>query len=161
PQHPGLQADLGFARFYAGEYADALNAFAAAAELDPNAKFLEPWQAAALVALDRTEQAAEDFAETREKPPAERDWYDMLVLRVLGDVDDNTLLSAISGANAAQEDAQKCEAYYFIGLSHTLAGNAPDAEAFYRQALQSKSNYLAAYRGAQFAVGEFTSTTER
>ena len=84
----------------------------------------------------------------------------MLTLLVLGKVTDNETLSAISGADEQAADAQRCEAMYFIG-QRRLADNQPEeAELFFRQALESKAPHLSAYRGAQFALGDFGVTAE-
>jgi Tfp pilus assembly protein PilF len=152
---PALRADVGFAQFFAGRHEDALASFQSALEVDPQAEFLNPWRAAALLTLDRREDAEREFAAIVAKPNAERTWYDVLTLLLLGKVNDNDVLSAISGADPRQEDGQKCEAFYFIGQRWLLEGKEEDARTYFRQALESESKHLSAYRGAQFAVGDF------
>lgn len=155
PNSPALRADVGFAQFFAGRYEDALASFNSALEVDPQAEFLNPWRAAALLTLDRREDAEQEFNSIIAKSNDERTWYDVLTLLLLGKINDNDVLSAISGADPRQEDGQKCEAFYFIGQRWLLEGKAEDAQTYFRQALESKSKHLSAYRGAQFAVGDF------
>lgn len=152
---PALRADVGFAQFFAGKYEDALRSFDSALEVDPQAEFLNPWRAAALLHLDRRESAEQTFRPIVEKPQAERTWYDMLTLLLLDKVNDNDVLSVISGADPQQEDGQKCEAFYFIGQRWQLDGKEEDARTYFQQALESKSQHLSAYRGAQFALDDF------
>jgi Tfp pilus assembly protein PilF len=152
---PALRADVGFAQFFAGRYEDALASFNSALEVDPQAEFLNPWRAAALLTLDRRDDAEREFAAIVAKPNDQRTWYDVLTLLLLGKVNDNDVLSAISGADPRQEDGQKCEAFYFIGQRWLLEGKEEDAQTYFRQALESKSKHLSAYRGAQFALGDF------
>lgn len=155
PNSPALRADVGFARFFAERYEEALASFNSALEVDPQAEFLNPWRAAALLKLDRREDAEREFADIIAKPNDQRTWYDVLTLLLLGRINDNDVLSAISGADPRQEDGQKCEAFYFIGQRWLLDGKEEDAQTYFRQALESKSKHLSAYRGAQFAVGDF------
>lgn len=152
---PALRADVGFAKFFAGKYEEALQAFDSTLEVDPQAEFLNPWRAAALLHLDRREAAEQTFRPIVEKPQAERTWYDMLTLLLLEKVSDNDVLSVISGADPQREDGQKCEAFYFIGQRWLLDGKEEDARTYFRQALESKSQHLSAYRGAQFALNDF------
>jgi hypothetical protein len=95
------------------------------------------------------------FAEIIAKPAEDRDWFDLLTLLVIGQVNDNDVLSAISGRDADHEDAQRCEAFYFIGQRWLLEGKPEDAEAYFQQALNSSSRHLSAFRGAQYALDAF------
>lgn len=155
PNSPQLRADVGFAQFFDGQYEPAVASFESAQEVDSHARFLNPWRAAALVAAGRKADAEQRFAETIAKSAANRDWFDQLVLLLLGKANDNDVLAAISGGDEQRADAQHCEAYYFIGEKLLLDDKRADAEPFFRQALDSKSVHLSAYRGAQFALGEF------
>lgn len=155
PDSPALRADVGFAQFFAGQHEAALASFNSAQEADPDARFLNPWRAAALLAAGRKAVAEQEFAGAIAKPASERDWFDLLTLLVLGKVSDNDVLAAISAGNALQEKAQQCEAFYFIGQRWLLDGKPEEAEPYFRQALESNARHLSAYRGAQFALGEF------
>ncbi|MEX0585574.1 MAG: tetratricopeptide repeat protein, partial [Pirellulales bacterium] len=160
PQSAQSRADVAFAQFFSGRFDEALASFGAAQDADPHARFLNPWRAAALLSAGRKSDAEQVFADVVAKPATERDWFDVLTLLMLGKVTDNDVLSAISGGNEQAADAQKCEAFYFIG-QRLLADDKPEeAELFFRQALESKSLHLSAYRGAQFALGEFGPQSE-
>ncbi len=158
-QSPQFQADLGFARFFHKDYTDAVKAFDETLRLDPQARFLNPWRAASLLLDGNRRSAEESFASVVEKEAADRDWFDLLVLLVLGKVTDNDVLAAVSGSDEALADAQRCEAFYFIGLAAQLDGREQDAETFFRQALQTNAKHLSAYRGAQYALGDFSRKT--
>jgi tetratricopeptide (TPR) repeat protein len=160
PDSPQLRADVGFAQFFGGQHEAALSSFDSALEADPQARFLNPWRAAALLAAGRPADAERTFAEQIARPAAERDWFDVLTLLVLGKLTDNDALSAISGGDEQAARAQQCEAFYFIGQRRLFDGQREEAEPFFRQALDSNLPHLSAYRGAQFAVGEFGAPTE-
>jgi len=155
PQSPQLRADVGFAQFFANRYEPALSSFDSAQEVDPQAKFLNPWRAAALVSAGRRADAEQRFADVIATPAAEQDWFDRLTLLILGKVNENEVLSSISGGDEQTADAQKCEGFYFIGRRLLDEEKPEEAEPFFRQALESKSVHLSAYRGSQFAIGEF------
>ena len=53
-------------------------------------------------------------------------------------------LSADSGCKYQQRGA-----FYFIGLRWELQGKKADAEAYYRQALETKARPLSAYRSSR------------
>ncbi len=156
PNNPAALADLGFARFFAKDYSGALESFGEALQRDPTARFLNPWRAAALHAAGRASEAETLFRDVIGKPPAERDWFDVLTLFQLGQLTDNDLLNSITTGDATLKDAQQCESYYFIGLARARQDLHEEAEGFYRQALQTRATHLSAYRGAQFALNEFT-----
>lgn len=160
PDSPQLRADVGFSQYFLGTYDAALASFAGAQDVDPRAHFLDPWRAAALVADGRQSDAEQTFAELIAKPATERDWFDVLTLLVLGKATDNEALSAVSSADEQATDAQRCEAFYFIGQRRLFEDKPDEAELFFRQALESKSQHLSAYRGAQFALGEFAPPAE-
>src|SRR4029079_17021796 len=91
---------------------------------------------------------------------AERDWFDQLALLLLRKATGKQMVGAISNGDEQRADSQRCEAYYFIGEKLLLDKKRDEAEPFFRQALESKSVHLSAYRGAQFALGEFGSKTQ-
>lgn len=155
PDDPQLRSDVGFAQFFAGKYDEALASFDSALEADPQARFLNPWRATALVSAGHRADAEERFAEVIAKPAEQRDWFDLLTLLVLGKVSDNDALATITEGDESAADAQRCEAFYFIGQRLLLEEKREEAEPFFRQALESKSIHLSAFRGAQFALGEF------
>lgn len=160
PESPQLRADVGFAQFFGGQYGAALASFDSAQEADPQARFLDPWRATTLVIQGRQSDAEQTFAGLVEKPAADREWFDVLTLLVLGKVTDNETLSAISEGDEQAANAQRCEAMYFIGQRRLADDQPEEAELFFRQALESKAPHLSAYRGAQFALGDFSVTTE-
>jgi tetratricopeptide (TPR) repeat protein len=154
-ENPATHADLGFALFFAAEYDQAIDEFQEAQRLDPQARFLDGWMVAAWLAQDEQPAAESKFASLIEKPSAERNWFDMIVLFQLGRISDGELLDAVAQGDERLKAAQECEAYYFIGLANQRAGKADEAEAFFRQALQTGASHLSGYRGAQFELNEF------
>ncbi|MBL8851091.1 MAG: tetratricopeptide repeat protein [Planctomycetaceae bacterium] len=155
PDNPQVRSDVGFAQFFAGKYDLALTSFDSALEADPQARFLNPWCASALLYAGRRADAEQRFADVIAKPADQRDWFDLLTLLVLGKVTDNDALATVSEGDEQAADAQKCEAFYFIGQRLLFEEKPEEAEPFFRQALESKSLHLSAFRGAQFALGEF------
>ena len=156
PQFPVPLADLGFAKFFAKDYAGAYESFDQATQLDPKTmRYLNPWKLWSLAQSGKPDAAAEIAVPVASKPEKERDWIDALVLYLGGKISEKDLVNVVSATtDEKMKSAQLCEAYYFIAERRTKAKDK-DAQAFYKLALQTKANYLSAFRGAQYALQSF------
>lgn len=155
PQNPTTRADIGFAKLFAKDYAGAHAEFNAAVEADPKlSALLDPWRLWSGVLAGKGDAAA--LAEkSAAKPADQREWADHLLLFLAGAATEQQLLAAAKSKQPQLQAAQQCEAYYFIAEKTAHAGNPGDAEASYRQALNTRAAHLSAYRGAQFALQQF------
>lgn len=152
PNNPIAHADLGFDHFFAGDYANALTSFDKALTLDPQLRFLQPWRYLSAArkgtpAADLQKQFA-NLAGDAEK----RDWAGKVLSFLTGETTADALLASVDSANQRLQADQKCEAHFFIAEKLSLDNNAEVAAEHYRQALESKSTHLSAYRGAKFAL---------
>ncbi len=155
PDQPGANADLGLALYFAGEFAEAASYFSRAIELQPQMRFLKPWQYAALRQDGANEAARAVADEVTSRPADQRDWFDLLTLVLSGAVAEQELMAAVASPDDPRRDAQLCEAHYFLGLRQRMESE-PDADDWFRRALTSPAKRLSAYRGAQYALGEFS-----
>ena len=153
PQNPVAQADLGFAKYFAKDFAGAMASFDQSVTMNPNMRYLNPWRAWILVLQGKLESLAPVLEATTKRPEAERDWIDQLVLFLNGKISEQELVKAVEKATDPKlNNAQKCEAYYFIAERRAQGGDTANAIAFYQQVLATKAVDLSAYRGAQFAL---------
>ncbi|MGE0375820.1 MAG: tetratricopeptide repeat protein, partial [Planctomycetaceae bacterium] len=147
PSYAPARADIGFAYFFSKHYDTAADAFAQALKLAPESKYLVPWRYAALALAGRQDIANQDYQSIAEAPAANRDWFDQLTLFLMGQLGEQELLAAVEAENAAQRDAQLCEAYYFIGVRRQKDGQG-DPARYFQRAVESRSTQLSAYRAA-------------
>ncbi len=147
PSYAPARADIGFAYFFARHYDTAAQAFEQALTLAPESRYLVPWRYAALSLAGHQEAANQAYRSIAEKPADNRDWFDLLTLFFMGELQEPDLLASIDSQNTDLRDAQLCEAYYFIGLRLQKDGQGDPARYFHR-AVESRSTQLSAYRAA-------------
>ena len=155
PQNPAAQADLGFAKYFARDYPGALASFDQSVAISPAMRYLNPWRAWILVLQGKAEAAvlAPILDPSLNRPEAERDWIDQLVLFLNGKISEQDLVKAVEKATDPKaKNDQLCEAYYFIAERRSQANDKANATAFYQQVLKTNAVDLSAYRGTQFAL---------
>jgi lipoprotein NlpI len=156
PKNPVAFADIGFAKYFAKDFAGAQAAFDQAVALDGNMRYLNPWRSWILIQLNQPDAATPIVEASSKKLDKERDWIDQMVLFLNGKISEQDLVNVVSKVTDANlKNAQLCEAYYFIAERRSQAGDKTNAAAFYAEVLKTKANQLSAYRGAQFAQGSF------
>ncbi|MEM1061414.1 MAG: hypothetical protein AAGJ97_03690, partial [Planctomycetota bacterium] len=147
------RADLGFALLFAGEAAESAAAFAAALDLQPEAKQLVPWLTEARRANGEDIPADDPRVATfLAVDPAERDWVDAVTAFQFGLIRDDQLLESVVDDNPDAARAQRCEAHYFAGAADLRAGDEKAAKAHFEAALAEELPLMSAYRGASVAV---------
>ncbi len=151
PSYPPARADIAFAYFFAGHYDTAAQAFEQALTLAPESKYLVPWRYASLSLAGQQAAANQAYGGIANKAAENRDWFDMLTLFFMGNLEERELLTSIDSKDASLRDAQLCEAYYFIGLKLQQQGQG-DPSRYFRRAVQAQSKQLSAYRAAQLAL---------
>jgi lipoprotein NlpI len=152
PNNPVAKADLGFVLFFQENYAAAAKQFEAATKANKELKHLHPWH---LVALRRSEPQADvqqKFVPVLETDPQKWDWADQVLAFQLGRITAEQLLESTQGDNADVTKAQQCEAHFFIAQQLALAGNASEAAAEFKKAVDTKVSHLSAYRGSEMAL---------
>lgn len=160
-KNPIAHADLGFARYFAGDYAGAATEFDQAVTLDANLRYLDPWRYWTLVKAGQGAAANTRFAEVLAKPADQRDWVDNL-LAFLGDkLTAEALIAAADPKDQNLKNAQHCEARYFAAEKKAAGGDAAGATAGYQETLATKQAHLSAYRGAQYALKQFTTPASK
>lgn len=148
-------SDIGFAKYFGKDYNGALESFNKVVELQPTAYFMNPWRIITLIRLGRGQEAAVIAQASRQKPEAQRDWVDQVVLFHVGDMTSAQLLSLAAKADKSVQNAQACEARFFIGEQFSAAGRPQEAAQSYQLALQMQTRGLSAYRGSMYALNKF------
>ena len=148
--------DVGFAKFFGKDYGGALDAFNKVIELQPEARFINPWRVWTLIRLNRGPEAAAIAVASTKKPEAQRDWIDHVVIfHVTGELSSTQLLAIAQKAEKEVQAAQICEARFFIAEQRQNAGRTQEATQIYQQALQTQARGLSAFRGSQYALKQF------
>lgn len=148
-------SDIGFAKFFGRDYAGALEAFNQVIKLQPTARFINPWRVWTLIKLGRGQESAEIAESSRQKPEAERDWIDQVIIFHVGDMAANQLEQIAMKSDKSVQAAQLCEARFFIAEQMQNANRTQEAAQRYQQALQTQARQLSAYRGSMYALRQF------
>ena len=132
--------------FYRGDFAAAAADFAAAEAIDPGSSYALIWRYIA-----EARSGTIDRAGLHRAAPALREgWPKPLVLHLLGRLDADAVLAA---ANAPSDDRmrqeQACEAHFFIGQQHVLAGAEDAAIASLRRALALCPRHVVEYHATR------------
>jgi len=160
PRNPMALADLGFAHFFAKDFARAIASFEQAMKIEPELRYLQPWRNWAMAGAGDSSAAIRNANSSLQKKTSDRDWIDRLVLFVAGRTNESQLLSFVDQKDKTVRTAQLCEAHFFIGKKRATEGNSQAANQHFQQALATNAHHLSAYRGAQFALNRFASNKQ-
>lgn len=152
PRNPMAYADLGFAQYFTKQFPQALASFDQAVKLDPNLRFLDPWRYMSMVYAGQAEAAPAKFKDALTKAFVDRDWTDKVLQYLSENMSEEQLVSAVEKTNRQQQQAQVCEAWYFIGEKKKKAGDQVGATAAYQKAVESGATQLSAFRAAQMSL---------
>ena len=154
-KNPLAHADLGFASFFAGDYAAAQQAFDSAMKLDAQLRYLAPWCYWSMVLAGQADEAKARFAKLPNPDVTQRDWIDHLFAYLNGASAEEELLKHVDQSDSTLRDSQRCEAHFFIGQRKIKSGEAKEADDQFRLAIKTNMKHLSAYRGAQYALKAF------
>lgn len=135
--------------FYRGDFAAATADFAAAEAIDPGNSYALIWRYIAEARSGTIDRAGLH----RAMPALREGWPKPLVLHLLGRLDAEAVLAA---ANAPGDDRMRqervCEAHFFIGQQHILAGADDAARAALRQALALCPRHVVEYQATRIEL---------
>ncbi len=153
PQNPVSLANLGFTYFYAAKLDESQAAFQKSLSLNPNQKYLLPWQYWLTVQKGTAEtEGVELIKGSLEQSPDKRDWVDFILLRMAKKISDEELLSAVTNKQNESRNSQICEAHFFLGLIKADAADFKNAKMHFKEALKTNAFHLSAYQGATLAI---------
>ncbi len=159
PNNPVAKADLGFALFFAQDYAGAAKQFEAATQANKDLKHIYPWELVALGRAKRGADVRQKFASLLPSDPQKWDWADQILAYQLGRMTEDQLLANTKGENQEVSQAQLCEAQFFIGEQLLTSGDTQQAVAHFRKALETGVKHLSAYRGSEMALKKLNVAT--
>lgn len=160
PRNPAAHADLGFAQFFATDYADAERSFGQSLAIDANQPHLDPWRFLALERSGRKDEALRRFAASLKKEPADRNWVDSILVFLAGKSTGAELLKSVDMKNATTKTAQICEAHFFIGVREAAAGDTKSAQLNFQKSVSTKQSHLSAFQGAQLELKKRVATVD-
>lgn len=155
-ENPLARADLGFALYFAKDYAQAAESFDYALNKDPKLTHLIPWQYASKILSNQMDAANTMTVSLTKKPAESRIWTDSVTLFLMGRMQAAQLLAVAQSDDKTVQQAQLCDAYYFIGQRTENLGDNQLATDYYKKAIATNQRRLSSYRGAQFSLGKFT-----
>jgi tetratricopeptide (TPR) repeat protein len=159
PNNPVAHANLGYARFYSGDYAGARRSFGKAVELDAKLRHVNPWRYLSMALAGEEDAARSRFSATIDANAKKRNWIDNLLSYLSGQIGDDELLKSVNDIPGVKT-AQLCEAHFFIAQRHSMAGETEIADKHFRQAIETGQKQLAAFRAANFALKKKVSVSD-
>ena len=156
PESAQAHYELGFAHFFNRNYPAARDSLNQSHILDPSIPFLTPWRYTSMVFSEQREQALTEFAGVERKPDDQRNWFDVLTLFLMGKIEEDRVFAAIDTSTPDTKSMQECEANYFVGLRHASRNQPDQARQYFQKSLVTGQRHLSAYRGAMYAVQDFT-----
>lgn len=154
-ENPLARADLAFGYYFAKQYAQAAESFDMALAKDPELTHLVPWQYASKILSNQMDAANTMTVSLTKKPSDKRVWTDSITLFLMGRLTAEELLAKAKVGDKQVQQAQLCDAYYFIGQRTANLGDPVLAMDNYKKAVATGQRRLSSYRGAQFALGQF------
>ena len=156
PSNAMAAADLGFASFFAGQYAAASQSFGQATQQGGESmSFVTPWRYYALKLAGLTREAttvASPVEAKRAQGPEALTWPDLLTMYLSGSISGQALVDSVSKEDNDARTMQLTEAYYFIGLRSLKEGDVAAARPYLERAATSRATNLSAQRGARIAL---------
>ncbi len=153
PNNPTAKSDLGFALFFAQDYAGAAKQFEAATKANnKDLKHVYSWELMSLQQAKSSVNIQQKFAPLLPSDPQKWDWPDQVLAYQLGRMTDDQLLARTNSENQEDGQAQLCEAHFFIGERMLTSGDTQQAIAHFRKALETGVKHLSAYRGSEMAL---------
>lgn len=146
------QADLAFALFYSQDYPAALQQFNVAARIDPDLRYLAPWQQLTQLYLGQAIADSDAVQQALSLPVDKRDWIHDLLVWLGGGLSNDELIETVSRQTKQIEQAQLCEAHFFIGMKLLHSSRREEAISHFRSAVATDINHLSAWRGAWLAL---------
>ena len=156
PKDATAFANRGFARFFAKQFNESARDFQQALQLQPTALHLSVWRCLALERAGKTEEAHAELQALLDSGKGPQGWVATVSRFLLGQTTGEEMLAA---AKEVQDErisaAQQCEAQFYIGQRDLMAGNTEAANKHFEAAIATNANYLSAYRGAKYELGQF------
>ena len=146
PKNPWSWATRGLFRFRRGEYDETSEDLVKALELKPDQMY---WQAFLFLARERAGKDGKAKLSAFRKSRQTEEWPLPVIDMLLGTTSVTDCLSAAKDANAEGDKEKKCEAFYFVGELHILAGDRKQAAEFFGKCIDTGLSGFIGYEGAK------------
>lgn len=155
PKRAVAKAELGFAQFFAGDYASAFDSLTAAKQADADLRYVDPWRYLALARQGQEDKAKTIFNDSLQKIAVQRDWIDSLIAYQAGTIEMRDLAASMSQTDENMKISQQCEADFFTAHRMLKENEGTRAREYFQKAIDSGKKHLSAYRGARYALKQF------
>jgi tetratricopeptide (TPR) repeat protein len=140
-----------WSRYQRQEYGDASADFKSARDLNPSDDYAHFGIFLSESRLGETKSATEDlklYLEAR-KPKNSGDWPSPIGRFLAGQITEQELLAAAEDVDSKKDREQKCEAYFYIGSRHLIAGDKARAEDFFEKCVATGIQNFSEYQCAK------------
>ena len=144
PRYPLAFRNRARIHFYRGDFAAAAEDFRAAEGIDRGNAYSLLWRYVAEARAGTVDQAGL----ARGLPQLREGWPKPLVLNYLGRIDEAAVMAA-AAADPAQRPERECEARFFLGQKHIIAGTSEAALAALRQAHAQCPRHMVEFHAAR------------
>jgi tetratricopeptide (TPR) repeat protein len=143
--------NLGWSRYERQEYADALSDFQRACKLDPSQDYARfgAWLSGSL--LGKSKATTMELKEYLAGHPTTNsdDWPSQIGRFLAGQITEQELLAAAEDTDSKKDHEQKCEAYFYIGSRHLIAGDKARAEDLFEKCVATGIQNFSEYQCAK------------
>jgi lipoprotein NlpI len=144
PRYPLAFRNRARIHFYRGDFVAAAEDFRTAESIDRGNGYSLLWRYVADARAGVVDSAGLAFG----WPRLRAGWPKPLVAYFLGRIDEAEMLT-VAAADPAKRREQECEAFFFLGQKHVIAGANEPAIASLRQALAQCPHHLVEYHAAR------------
>jgi len=119
--------------------------------------FLLPWRGIALARAGKKDESQKLLAKAASE--LTDPWQKKLTEMLIGTATPEELREAAKDKSPVVQNERLCEVEFFLGQQQLIAGEASEATPHFQAAKATKAYRMAAYRGAQYALKEFTTAS--
>lgn len=147
---PGYVKFRGNAYFLLGRFGEAAQDYRRSLEQNPSSTFIPLWL---YIAEVRSGQAGTDSLARNAANLDMSEWPAPVVSMFLEETSPEQVLGAARDSDRWKQQAQRCEAYFFIGQWHLMRGDATRAGQFFQEAVATEAINQLAYDFAKAELG--------
>ena len=155
PERIGYHESRGYVEFAAGHLPEALADLQKVVETNPTDSDY-PRYFIWLIAAEKPDQlaaATKDLTDyLHANPGKEGAWYPRVGRFLIGELSEQDFLKGAESAKPNVAAARHCEAYFYLGMKHELAGDKPGSLASFQQCLDTNQKDIPEFQIAHTKV---------
>ncbi len=161
PNNSVGHADLGFAHYFLKDYQKADASFAKATELSDNMFFVFPWRYLTQTHMGNEAKARKMYADVINKDIARQRWPERVLAFLADKATEKQLMQSVSKNDLDVNNAQTCEAHYFIAEKKLQQGDTDGARRHFLESVATRATHLSAFRASNLAIKNWNNTANK